>query len=79
MYVKRNIEARSRTIVVVQKQYVLHISVCVWLRARACVGMGARAMGRACKRVALLIRHAKHPYSANFGLSGATIFFDIIS
>jgi hypothetical protein len=51
-----------------------YIFLCVCVRPRACVVVGARARTCACSRVALLIQHATHR-----GLSGSTIFFDIIS
>ena len=58
------------TIVVVEKQYVLHIGVC------GC-GCGVRAC--ACSRVALLIQHAKCMRHIVCGLYCFTILFDIIS
>jgi hypothetical protein len=67
------------TVIAVEKQkyYILpraRVRACV----RACVcrmDVGARARGYAFARVALFIQHAK----LICGLSGSTIFFDIIS
>jgi hypothetical protein len=53
------------TIVAVEKQWVLQISVCV------CVC--------ACARVALIIQHATRRHIVICGLSGYTVFFHIIS
>ena len=44
MYVERNIQARSRIIVAVDKQQVLLIGLCVCVRAW-CVHVGTRTRG----------------------------------
>jgi hypothetical protein len=61
------------TIVAVEKQRVLYISVCVY--ARGCPG--TRAYACECARVALLIQHAKRMRHIVFSLvaSVSTIFF----
>ena len=46
--------------------------------AHLCVGVSARALACACARVALLIQYATR-HIVICGLSGSTIFFDIIS
>jgi hypothetical protein len=58
MYVQRNIEARSRIIVAVEKNnhYLL---VCVCVCVYACVYQGAWGCAYAYVHVALLIQHAK--------------------
>jgi hypothetical protein len=54
-------------------------SVGEYLRVRA-VGVGAGAQACACARVPLVIHHAtRMPHIAICGLSGSTVFFDIIS
>ena len=54
--VQRNNEARSRNIVAVEKQNVLHIRLC----ARACGRSGEWARSWACVYLTLLIQHATH-------------------
>ena len=49
------------------------------LRVRAYVGVGAQALARVCKRVALLIQHATRCHLAICDLSSSAILFDIIS
>jgi hypothetical protein len=75
----------DETIVAVQKQEVLHVSVreC----APACVGscvcvrmnVSARARAYVCARVRLLIQHATRRHIDICGLSGSTTFFEIMS
>ena len=70
------------TIVTVEKQQVLYISVCVNLcvRVRSWGGnISARALVCACERVALLNQHATRRPFAICGVSGYTTFFDIFS
>jgi hypothetical protein len=68
MYVETTLRRLRETTVAVDKQLVLHILLCV--RARADV----RA------RVPLLIQHTtRMRHIVICGLSGSTIFFDIIS
>ena len=55
MYIERNTETRSQNIVAVEKQYVLHICLCV--RARI------RAYQREC---VILWRHLWHPWLSPF-------------
>ena len=73
---QRNTEARYESIVVVEKQYVLHIPVFVCVCV--CVVVDARTWACTCARVALLIQHAKRHHIV-CGLSGSSRFFDITS
>ena len=69
------------TIVAVEKQCVLHISVRMGNneRVHACEWVGARARACASARVALIIQHATRRHTVICGLSGSTIFFDVVS
>jgi hypothetical protein len=67
------------TTVTVEKQRVLHISVCVYVCVGVGVGVGARTRACSCATVALLMKHATRIRRIVFGLSGSAIFFDIIS
>jgi hypothetical protein len=51
---------------------------CACVFMRACVVVGARKLACVCASVALLIQHARR-CDVICGLSGSTIFFDIIS
>ena len=48
MFIWRNIEARSRIIVAMEKQDMLHICVCVRAPVRACARAHGRVHLRAC-------------------------------
>ena len=79
------------SILAMEKQNVLHMLVCVCVCVRACgvrgrqcvqlrlVGVGAQALPCVRSRVALPIQHATGRHVTICGLSGSTIFFDIIS
>ena len=73
MYVKRNIEARSRSYICRGKAISSACSVC------KCVGVGGRVRAWVCVRVALLIQHATNRHIVICGPSGFTTLFDIIS
>ena len=74
MHVQRNNEACLRNIVAVEKQEVLHISLCVCVDEWVGVGVVTRTRVCACARVALLIQHATRICHVFCGLSGSTIF-----
>jgi hypothetical protein len=59
--------------------YYIFLRVRASVRARICVLLGTRAQAYACASIALLIQHATRRNIAICGLSGSTIFFDIIS
>jgi hypothetical protein len=69
------------TIVAVEKQYVLHIFLCMCACMVACVhGCVCVPGARACVGVALLIQHATRMCLVVVcSLSGSTVFFDIFS
>ena len=81
-----NVTSRGfqETIVAVENQYYVFLCVCVCVGAPACVRPGGSGVGervRACAyaHVALLIQHVRRRHIVICGLSGSTIFFDIIS
>jgi hypothetical protein len=83
---KRNIEARSRITVAVEKQYEYYLLVCVYMLARACVRACMWVTGRVgvcmCIRAYNLanpVRNANASYCDVCGPSVSTIFFHIIS
>jgi hypothetical protein len=76
------------TVVAVENQQVLHISlyICACARTRRASAyvfirpcVSARALGCACARVALIIQHATRRHIANCDLWFHHILFDIIS
>ena len=75
MYYDVTMRRFHETIVTLEQQNVLHISVCMWL------GVGARTDERtggglcACARVALVIQHSMRRRNIFCGMSGSTIFF----
>jgi hypothetical protein len=69
------------TILAMEKQLELHISVCTRARARACVcvcSCGTRARQCACARVALLTQDAKRHHIHICGLDISNTLIDII-
>ena len=52
--------------------------LCVCVGGRGGVPVGAQAVACACARVALIIQHATRRHVIICGLSGFTIFLDII-
>ena len=52
--------------------------LCVYVCAEEEVGVNAGARACACARVALILQYKMHMRHIVFGLSGSTIFFDII-